>query len=464
MNQEREVIIMSYEALNEKIMEMKDEIITSIQQNMRIESVRGEAAPNAPYGEGPKAALDDLLALGEKMGFKTGNADNRVGWIEYGDGEEMVGVLGHLDVVPAGEGWQYPAFGAEIHDGVLWGRGILDDKGPIIGAVYALKAIRDLNLPIDRRIRVLFGTDEECGSSCVKHYVENGYEMPTIGFTPDAQFPAIFCEKGTSGFTAGTKVYEKGDIDVEYFGGGTAANVVTPFCRLVVRGPLKVTTADGISVREEDGKTIVEAVGVSAHGSTPHLGVNAAIKLLNAVKENEFGGDFQQLMDFLLEKIGTETNGESLGIHFVDEETGETTVNLGVVEYDGEQCSFTLDIRYPKNADPEIVDDRVINEINSYTLDVLKKGNAKLLYVPKDSELVSKLVKVYEAETGDQREPIAIGGGTYAKEFPNMVAFGPSFPGDEDIIHQPNERVEIDKMMKSFQIIAAAMYELAQKN
>lgn len=454
---------MSYEALDRKIMEMKDEMIASIQQNMRIESVKGEAKPDAPYGEGPKAALDDLLALGEKMGFKTGHADNRMGWIEYGEGEEMVGILGHVDVVPAGDGWEHPAFGAEIHDGVLWGRGCLDDKGPTIGAVYAMKAIRDLHLPIDRRIRVLFGADEECGCSCADYYVENGYEMPTIGFTPDAEFPAIFCEKGITNLTAGSKIYDKGEIDVEYFGGGIASNVVTPTCKLIVKGAIKVAETEGVTVREEDGRTIVEATGVSAHGSTPHLGENAAIKLLNAVKENEFGGDFQQFMDFILEKIGTETNGESLGVHYLDEETGETTVNLGVVECDGEKISFTLDVRYPKNADAEVVDDRLLNEINSYTFDVLKKSNMKLLYVPKDSELVTKLVKVYEEETGDKREPISIGGGTYAKEFPNMVAFGPVFPGEPDIIHQPNERVEIEKLVRSIQITAAAMYELAQK-
>ena len=167
---------------------MKDEILAGIQQNMRIESVRGEAQPDAPYGPGPKAALEDALELGRKLGFKVGQADNRIGWVEYGEGKEMVGVLGHVDVVPAGDtGWTYPAYGAEIHDGILWGRGCLDDKGPIIGSIYALKAIRDLNLPIDRRIRVIFGSDEECGSSCAAYYVENGYEMPTIGFTPDEE-------------------------------------------------------------------------------------------------------------------------------------------------------------------------------------------------------------------------------------------------------------------------------------
>ena len=454
---------MSYETLNAKVLELKDDMIASIQQNMRIESVRGESAPGAPYGEGPKAALDDVLALGEKLGFRTGQADNRVGWIEYGEGEEMVGILGHVDVVPAGDGWTHPAFGAEIHDGVLWGRGCLDDKGPVIMAVYALKAIRDLNLPIDRRIRVLFGSDEECGSSCVKYYVENGYEMPTIGFTPDAQFPAIFCEKGTSNFLAGTKIYNKGEIDVEYFGGGVAANVVPPVCKLIVNGPLKVTPEEGITVTEENGKTIVEATGFSAHGSTPELGVNAVVKLLNAVKENDFGGDFQQLVNFILEEIGNETNGKSLDILYQDEETGETTVNLGVVKYDGEEMSFTLDIRYPKNGDAEVIDDKVINRINSYNFDVLKKTNNKLLYVPKDSELVSKLVKVYEAQTGDKREPIAIGGGTYAKEFPNMVAFGPVFPGEPDVIHQPNERVAVEQLIRAAQVTAAVMYELAKK-
>ena len=454
---------MSYETLNAKVLELKDDMIASIQQNMRIESVRGESAPGAPYGEGPKAALDDVLALGAKLGFRTGQADNRVGWIEYGEGEEMVGILGHVDVVPAGDGWTHPAFGAEIHDGVLWGRGCLDDKGPVIMAVYALKAIRDLNLPIDRRIRVLFGSDEECGSSCVKYYVENGYEMPTIGFTPDAQFPAIFCEKGTSNFLAGTKIYNKGEIDVEYFGGGVAANVVPPVCKLIVNGPLKVTPEEGITVTEENGKTIVEATGFSAHGSTPELGVNAVVKLLNAVKENDFGGDFQQLVNFILEEIGNETNGKSLDILYQDEETGETTVNLGVVKYDGEEMSFTLDIRYPKNGDAEVIDDKVINRINSYNFDVLKKTNNKLLYVPKDSELVSKLVKVYEAQTGDKREPIAIGGGTYAKEFPNMVAFGPVFPGEPDVIHQPNERVAVEQLIRAAQVTAAAMYELAKK-
>ena len=455
---------MKYEALNQKIAEMQDEIIAAIQQNMRIDSVKGEAKPDAPYGEGPKAALMDALALGERLGFKTGCADNRVGWVEYGEGEEMVGVLGHLDVVPVGEdGWTYPPFGAEIHDGKLWGRGVLDDKGPIIGSIFALKAIRDLGLPIDRRIRVLFGTDEETGSTCVEHYVEHGYEMPTIGFTPDGDFPLIFFEKGMTHCTVGGKVTDKGNIEVEYFGGGIAPNVVTPTCKLIAKGELKVAETDGVTVKYEDSKTVVEAVGLGAHGSMPELGVNAAVKLLNAVKDNDFGGDFARYMNFILDKIGTEVHGESFGIHFVDEETGETSLNLGILNFDGENMSFTLDVRYPKNGTKEVVDPAIEKVAGEAGFSILEKSNADSLYVSQDSELVVKLMEVYKAQTGRDDKPMAIGGGTYAKHFPNMVAFGPCFIEDPSVIHQPNEFAEIDKLMQAIQTFGAAMYELALK-
>lgn len=454
---------MKYEALNQKILSMREEILTAVQEAVRIDSVRGAAEPDAPYGRGPRAALDYALALGERLGFRTGQMDHRVGWVEYGDGAEMAGVLGHLDVVPAGEGWTYPPFGAEIHDGKLYGRGVLDDKGPVIGAIFGLKAIRDLGLPIDRRIRVLFGTDEECGCSCVEYYIAHGGELPAIGFTPDANYPLIFCEKGTTNAVLGGPVTDRGRIRVLRLEGGTAPNVVTPRCSLTAEGELAVEDGAGISVRRENGVTTVEAVGLGAHGSTPELGVNAAVRLFRAVRGNTFGGDFQRMMNFVLEQLGEETNGETLGIRYSDAETGETTVNLGIVRYDGAQMRFTLDIRHPKNAVPEQIRARVERAAAAYGLGIEKLWQVPVLYVPKDSELVRKLMAVYEAETGRRDEPLAIGGGTYAKSFPNMVAFGPVFPGDPEVIHQPDECAGIDQLLHSFQIAAAAMYELACK-
>lgn len=454
---------MKYDSLNKKVLEMQNEIISAIRDIIKINSIKAEAEADAPYGKGAKEALEFVLALGERLGFKTGNCDNRVGWVEYGEGEEMVGVLGHLDVVPLGEGWLYPAFGGEIHDNKLYGRGVLDDKGPVIGAIYALKAIRDLGLPIDRRIRVMFGTDEECGSSCVKHYIEKGEEMPTVGFTPDAEYPLIFCEKGTTNVIVGGKIKDKGNIEIISFEGGVAPNVVTPKCKLVVKGDIIVNEAKGITVTKENGVTTVEAIGLGAHGSTPALGKNAAVMLANAVKGNDFGGDFQNMLNFILKYLNGETDGKSLGIHYADDETGETTVNLGVLKYNGEEMTFTLDIRYPKNAVPEDVKDNILEKINECGLDIEKLWQVPILYIPKDSELVEKLMNVYREQTGDnEAQPLAIGGGTYAKAFPNMVAFGPMFPGDPEVIHQPNECADIDKLMKSFQITASAMLELAQ--
>ncbi len=458
---------MNREALNQKMLEMQDEIIASIQESIQIPSVKGEPAPDAPYGVECKRALDHIVELGKKLGFETGMADNRICWIDYGEGEELVAVLGHADVVPAGDGWEYPAFGGEIHDGKLWGRGVLDDKGPVIGAIYALKAFKELGLKTDRRIRILVGADEESGQhTCAKYYVNNGYEMPTIGFTPDGEFPAIFYEKGISRFRVGKKVENKGKIDVVEFAGGTADNVVTPTCKLVVNGEINVNpVSDRVTVKVENGQTIVEAKGIGAHGSTPEVGINAAILILQSIKDNDFGGDFQVLVDFINNKIGTETAGQSLGVHFFDEDTGETTVNLGIVKYDGEEMFCTLEIRYPCNTTREEIED-IIKKVSAENgLEILAYRYSISVYVPKNSELITKLMKVYSEETGDyEREALSIGGGTYAKEFPNMVAFGPQFPGDPNVIHQPNEYADIDKLMKSIQITAGAMYELAQKD
>ena len=454
---------MNYEKLDKAIQDMQEEIIQAVRESVQIDSVKSEPAPGAPYGEGCKKALLNAIELGEKLGFRTGNVGDRVGYVEYGEGEEMVAVLGHLDVVPVGEGWNYPPFGAEIHDGKIYGRGVADDKSATIGAIFGLKAIRDLKLPIDRRIRVLFGTDEENGSSCVHHYIEQGGELPVMGFTPDAEFPLIFCEKGMHNVVAGKKITDPGKIKVLSFHGGTASNVVTPSCKLVVEGELSVPEHEGVSVYMENGNTVMEAQGLGAHGSTPEKGINAAERLFDAVKDIDFGGDFQKMIHFVRTRLNGETNGKTLGIYFFDEETGETTVNLGVLDYNGETMSFTLDIRYPKNGIPEEVDRQVLGAIAEEGLEAFRCTSVPALYIPKDSELVKKLMKVYETETGDHRDPIAIGGGTYAKAFKNMVAFGPGFPGELEVAHQPNEYVEIDKMMKSCQIITAAMYELAQK-
>jgi succinyl-diaminopimelate desuccinylase len=266
-----------------------------------------------------------------------------------------------------------------------------------------------------------------------------------------------------TGILVGKKNPVNGDKKVITLEGGTASNVVTPKCLLKVEGELPVSLAAGVKAEVKDGVTHVFAEGKSAHGSVPHLGENAAIKLLEAVKDSGLDGDFKKLSSFLLEEIGTETCGKKLGIHYYDEETGETTVNVGVIKYTEEEMSVTLDIRYPKNGIPEEVEKRVKEAAKKHGLSILKCSSENVLYVPKDSELVQKLMKVYKDNTGRDDEPLAIGGGTYAKMFKNMVAFGPTFPGQEDNIHQPNECVSIENLMKAIELTADAMIALATK-
>lgn len=447
------------------MLELKDEIFEALKESVAIESVRTEPVGDAPYGEKVQEALEHMLSIGEKLGFKTKNVGNRAGWIEYGEGDEMVGVLGHVDIVPLGDGWDYDPLGCEIHDGKMYGRGVMDDKGPTIAAIYALKAIRDLGLPIDRRIRVIFGADEENGGSCIAHYIESGEEKPTIGFTPDGEYPVIFCEKAQRFWEITKNVTVPSSVEVLSIEGGSVPNVVTPQCKMVVKGDFDFQPSEHITVTKEDGNTVITSIGKGAHGSLPHTGKNAAIQLFLALKEQniDLGGDLQKMIDFIMEKIGTETGGESLGIFRDDEETGKTTVCLGRIAYSPEKLLFTLDTRFPKRTDLDHVEAAITEAASAYGMNAEVTLRGKMVYVPKDSELVQKLMGVYKEQTGRDDEPIAIGGGTYAKAFDNMVAFGPTLPYEEEVIHQPNEYGIIDSMLLGYQITAAAMYELAQK-
>ena len=457
--------------LYDAVYAMQPEILEEIRNVVAIPSVYETPAEGAPYGRPCREALDHVLSLGRKLGMKAVNVGNRAGYLEIGEGSEMVAALGHLDVVPAGRlsDWTVPPFSATIVGDRLYGRGVMDDKGPVIAAIYGMKAIRDLGLSVGRRIRVIFGTDEERGSSCVRYYVESGEEQPVMGFTPDAEYPLIFFEKGMTGALIGKKDPEQGPVKVISFTGGTARNVVPVEACLVLEGEQEavretLSGLEGITVSFENGQTVCRSEGVSAHGSTPEKGVSAVLKLLTGLKPvlSVIGGDFEKMAGFLLGEIGTETNGKTLGIRFFDEETGETTVNAGLVRFDDGEASFTLDIRYPKNGDHETVRQALEEKAAAYGLRVLERSVTNQLYVPKDSELVRKLMGVYRTVTGRDDEPLAIGGGTYAKEFRNMVAFGAEFPEDEHTVHEPDEYVRLDSLMQSAALTALALYELAK--
>lgn len=456
---------MSKEKLKKIMKKWEKEYIQGLQGAIQIPSVEGKAEEGAPYGPGPRQALDYALDLGEKLGFQPVNVDNHCGYIEYGDPDaDMVAVLGHLDVVPVSGDWDYPPFSGEIHDGYLYGRGVMDDKGMAIGAIYALAAIKEAGFQLDHRVRVLFGTNEESGSAGIQYYLDQGGEKPIMGITPDAEFPLIYFEKGRTEAWLGVDQAKQGDIEVLSFQAGEAPNSVPEEASLVLAGEHDLDASEGVEVEIKGGKTYIEARGKAAHGSTPELGISAINRLFQAVRELGIGGDFQKLCDFFCDKIGTDPFGKGLGVYYEDRETGKTSVNPGLAGWKDGRLYLVLDIRYPKQGDHEEVRKNLEAAIHDYDLTILDRDLTDCLYVPKDSALVQKLMKVYQEETGDMdSQPLAIGGGTYAKLLPNMVAFGPVFPGEESLDHQPNERYELTKLLQAWHILGQAILALATK-
>lgn len=409
------------------------ELITSLQKAISFDS---------STKEGAIACLHWVLDLAGEMGFSTGIMDDMVGWAEYGEGDELVCVLGHLDVVPAGNGWTKNPFGGEIENGRLYGRGTTDDKGPMMAALYALKAIKDSGIPLKRRIRLLFGTEEETGCEDMKYYVEHGGELPTLGFTPDGEFPLIHGEKGLliesyrCSFTPG---------HIKSLWGGTAANMVPDHAYAVL----------------EDG-TKIECNGKSSHGAEPWNGENAIGKLLAQIHTLPLTGQLKTAVDFLHSRIGMETDGASLGIAMEDAPSGRLSFNLGMLRGDETSMTVTVNYRYPVTKCYDDCVPQVHEAFAQAGFELVNSSHDEKLYLPTDHPLVEKLIGVYNAYTGETALPICIGGGTYAKSMPNIVAFGPIFPGDEVTEHEPDEYIALDRLAQVLDIIRLAMLALAE--
>ena len=454
--------------LNQHVTALKEQLISCLRENLRIPSVEATPEPDAPYGRVVKQSLDHVLKAAADLGFRTENVDNHLGWCEYGEGEEMIAVLGHLDVVPAGDGWTVDPYGASVSDGKIWGRGTTDDKGPTIAALFALAALRDSGLPISKRVRLLFGSNEETGSADVKYYLAKGGEIPVMGFTPDGEYPVINGEKGIINVTFGADYVQEGDLKLLSIQGGTAPNVVPAFatakigCCPLTAARFSKLDAKGLRFIPQDYGLLVEAYGVSAHGSTPGQGENAIGRLLMALDTLPFQGKLADLIHFLATTLGMETDGASAGIALHDQVSGGLTLNLGTLNADETHMRMKINYRYPVTFRYEDCGPRFNRIFTDAGFTVESETHKAKLYIPEDSQLVSTLLKVYREQTGQEGSAKCIGGGTYAKALPNILAFGPIFPGDEVREHKPDEYISIDNLMKNAQIIAAAMYAMAK--
>ncbi len=453
-----------------------DELIQSTQELIRIKSTEEEPVGDYPFGEGVQRSLEYVLALGEKLGFKTKNVDNYAGYVEIGEGKEMVGVLVHLDVVPEGEGWSHPPYDAKIVDGKLYGRGILDDKGPALMTMYAMKALLESGIALNKRIRLIFGTNEETNWQGIDYYMKHE-EAPTMGFTPDADFPAIHGEKGIMDIQFEKEIKEQlndGGIEILTLDGGLRANMVPEHAEAIIKGTQKFDhILESYNKQHQaqlsfeslgDDQYKIVSAGVSAHGSTPEAGVNAIAHLLNFLETLDLQiGDLTNFIRFYSRFIGLEINGESIGCGFEDNESGKLTFNTGVLRLEDKKVSLVANIRYPVTFKDFIVESGIQEALdNPFDVTCKTLSHQGPIYMPKDHPLIKTLMSVYKDYTGDPSEPITIGGGTYARAAENIVAFGPLLPGRPELAHQKDEYMALDDFILATKIYATSLYELAK--
>ena len=431
--------------------------IEDLKALVRIPSVsRGDPAEEGkPFGKTVYEALQAALAIARRLGLKAWDVDGYCGVVEYGEGEEVLGILAHLDVVPEGEGWSVPPYSATEKDGRIIGRGTLDDKSPALSAIYALAAAKECGLEMKRRVRVILGCDEEIGSLGVEHYLKVEGQ-PTLAFTPDAEYPVVNSEMGIMHTT-----YEKHYPSQLRIDCGTAANVIPGVIRAEL--PVKavpVHAPAGYTVTYDENRITVEGRG--GHASMPEFAKNALQALMKILTVQPLPDADKETVRALYALWQFDMHGESLGIDVTDE-SGRTTYSPDVIRFDETGVRFIADCRHPFTAKAEDLlqkwDDAYGKAGFARTDTVIKPGH----FIPADSELVSTLMNIYNELNGSDSKPLSMGGGTYAREMENAVAFGIVREGEESMCHMPDESISIEDIRFNTMCMAEAIRRLAAK-
>lgn len=411
------------------------EVIKSISDIIKFDSSQQPPLKGMPFGEGAAKCLAWFLDLANSFGFETKNYDNYAGEVIFGEGEEFA-ILAHLDVVPAGSGWTHDPFGGETDykNSKIWGRGTMDDKGPAVIALYCMKALKDEGFKPKKKIKLIVGCNEESGWECIKYYTARAH-MPEAGISPDADFPVIYAEKGIlqlklifpapNGFTS--------------IKGGERANMVCDLCE--AEAPLNADKLKKYNLAYENGKVISR--GKSAHGSTPELGINAIEPVLSYLGLDE-------MRAFLF--------GDGFDIKSFEDVTGRLTFSPNVIESDNDGVYVTCDIRYPATYNKK----DVLTAIGEKGVKYEEMHFQAPLYNDKACGLIKTLCGVYNEVTGKHMNPIAIGGGTYARALKCGAAFGPEEEGEESTIHKPNEYITFEKIEKCLKIYKLAIERLCK--
>lgn len=440
----------------------EEDLLKSLTSFVAINSVYDESTVDDenPFGKGVTNALNFIADLAKKDGFQVKNHDNQVIEITIGDGVKNITVMAHADVVPAGTGWNQDPFSVTVKKGVLCGRGVADDKGPLLSAYYAMKLLRDNNLLGNYQVRFLVGGNEERGSKCMHHYFQElKMPQPTFGFSPDSDFPLIYGEKGIINFKVKKAMSINGVFSIH---GGVASNSVIEKCVVRMRDNqffLKILKNKGINfaVSFFEGGMEVTFIGRAAHGSTPELGLNSAMIAIQELGEFLDDANLKDLSNRFsdLEGAGLKANAHS-------ESMGHNSLNVGLLDYENDELTMIVNFRHVDGVDEKKLIEAIKENAKPFDVEIM--SISPLLFYPLDSVLVSTLLKAYQKETGDiVTKPLTTGGGTYAKEADNVIAFGMQFPGWDSMMHSPSESTRKKDLFKSIAIYARAIVELGKK-
>jgi predicted dipeptidase len=433
----------------------KKDLLDDLKSLISIPSVLDALDDQFPFGENINKALEKMLEICERLGFKT-YYNEYYGYAEVGTGEELIGVLGHLDVVPAGDlnQWETNPFEGVIKDGKLYGRGAQDDKGPTLAAMYGVKALIDEGIELNKRIRFIFGLDEENLWRSIDQYLENE-EQPDYGFTPDSVFPMINAEKGL--LQAKIILDEKSPIDLV---AGNAFNAVPEGATYT--GEEKealIEVLESLDYAYEFTEDGIEVIGISSHASKPSEGINAIGRLVEALSMIGYESKSIQLINQVFNK---KINGEGFIENCFDEVSGPLTVNLGKVEMNDFHQMIGLDIRIPVTIEKDIVVAKLKEKVETYGFKYHEYDYLKSIHIPKDHFMVEKLRKVFEEATGLDSTPLSSGGATYARAIDNCLAYGALFPGDEKVEHKANEYIKIENLYKCVDIYTKTIKALLE--
>lgn len=452
--------------ISDYIDSQKDNMLRDIARLVNIPSVKGAPTNNCPFGEMPAKALSEALDICRECGLETVNVHNAIGFADINGKSLELGILAHVDVVPEGDGWSSDPYHMEYKDGNIIGRGTSDDKGAAIAAIYAMKAIKSLGIDLKTNVRMIIGSDEECGSGDLPHYFNN-YETPKYSFSPDAEFPLINIEKGR--FAPHFEKEIQNEKHIIMFDSGIAVNAVPHIAVMklkdvdvdkVNKACKNVSSLTNIDfeVTVEDLITVVTAYGKAAHASTPLMGNNALTAMLSVICELDLDSEVSHIFSLLASFFPHgDANGNAMGVARKDDVSGELTMSLDILKFDGNNISGSIDCRMPVSSNEENTALPTIKNLENIGFNVSSADVVPPHHVDENLPFIKTLLSVYEKHTGLKGECMAIGGGTYVHDITNGVAFGCIMPDVDTHMHGANEFMPFEDLVTSAKIFADAI-------